>query len=319
MRVQSGGCDYIMTISLEDFITRQKKFSDEFFDASKLSEEQKVERHKTFCLALHSEITQLADAVFYKDHRSNVTKTNRQKILFESIDVFRYFLATLNLWNFTSSDIEAAFDSRDAFLWDRKNRPLNAWAGQPVAVVDIDDVVAEFRKCFFDWINDRFKMSLSEDMPAYYYNGMCGNLTGEEAFMQFIDEGMLKGITVNKKMMQTLNVLKEKGYWVQLLTARPHDNLKCVYDTYSWLRENNVVYDNVAFSSEKYRWLADKPFFKRGAIKFAIDDSPKNASEYAHHGVQVYVPKRSYNDSVWGLSNLTTFDWNKDNLHEMID
>ena len=48
MRVQSGGCDYIMTISLEDFITRQKKFSDEFFDASKLSEEQKVERHKTF-------------------------------------------------------------------------------------------------------------------------------------------------------------------------------------------------------------------------------------------------------------------------------
>jgi hypothetical protein len=95
--------------------------------------------------------------------------------------------------------------------------------------------------------------------------------------------------------------------------------LKCVYDTYYWLSKNNIYYDNVAFSSEKYRWLADKPFFKENKISFAVDDSPKNASEYAHHGVDVYVPKRSYNTSVWSVKNVKTFDWEADDLSLIVE
>jgi len=305
--------------NLKVLLETQRKFSEEFFDSTRLSEAEKIERHKTFCLALHSEVSQLADSVHYKDHRSEVSQTDRQKILYESIDVFRYFLGTMNLWDFSSDDIIDAFESRDAFLWDRNNKPLNKWIGQPVAVVDIDDVIAEFRKCFFDWINKEFDMNLSENMPEYYYNGMCGDLTGEEAFMRFIDEGELRRITVNDRVAVSLKELKEKGYWIQLLTARPHDNLKCVYDTHLWLRQNGITYDNVAFSSEKYRWLADKDFFKKGAISFAVDDSPKNAAEYAHHGVKVFVPKRSYNGSVWNLDNLITFDWEDEDLADSVE
>jgi len=307
-----------MSYNLEYFLETQKKFSDEFFNTENLSEQEKIERHKIFCLALHSEVTQLADAVFYKDHRNNATKTNMQKILYESVDIFRYFLAVLNLWEIQGDSITDAFASRDAFLWDRKNKPLSRWHGQPVAIVDIDDVVAEFRKCFFGWINKNFNMNLSDDLPEYYYNGMCGSLTGEEAFMRFIDEGMLRDISVNRKVANTLSKLRKAGYWVQLLTARPDNNLKCVYDTYRWLRKNEIEYDNVAFSSEKYRWLADKDFFKKGAIDFAVDDSPKNAAEYAHHGVTVYVPERSYNKSIWGMSNLITFDWYNEDLFKKI-
>ena len=308
-----------MNYSLEDLLKMQKSFSDEFFDSKLLSEQDRIDRHKIFCLALHSEVTQLADAVFYKDHRDRVTKTDKQKILYESIDVFRYFLATLNLWNFSSKEINDAFESRDAFLWDRKKKPLSEWAGQPVAVIDIDDVIGEFRECFFRWINHEFDMSLDPLMTEYYYNGMCGELTGEEAFMKFIETGMLRQISVNKKVVNALNKLHKQGYWIQLLTARPDNNLKCVYDTYYWLSKNNIYYDNVAFSSEKYRWLADKPFFKENKINFAVDDSPKNASEYAHHGVDVYVPKRSYNTSVWNVKNVKTFDWEADDLSLIVE
>ena len=237
----------------------------------------------------------------------------------KSFDVFRYFLATLNLWNFSSKEINDAFESRDAFLWDRKKKPLSEWAGQPVAVIDIDDVIGEFRECFFRWINREFDMNLDASMPEYYYNGMCGELTGEEAFMKFIETGMLRHISVNKKVVDALNKLHKQGYWIQLLTARPDNNLKCVYDTYYWLSKNNIYYDNVAFSSEKYRWLADKPFFKDNKISFAVDDSPKNASEYAHHGVNVYVPKRSYNASVWSVKNVKTFDWEADDLSLIVE
>ena len=281
-----------------------------------MSESERIERHKTFCLALHSEISQLADAVHYKDHRNNVTKTDRQKILYESIDIFRYFLSVVNLWGFDKKEVEDAFDSRDAFLWDRNDKPLNKWSGQPVAVVDIDDVISEFRKCFFRWINSSFGMSLDEKMPEYYYNGMCGDLTGEEAFMKFIEEGQLLNISCKQNISKFLKDLRSEGYWVQLLTARPGDNLKCVYDTYSWLRSNEIQYDNVAFDSEKYRWLSDKEFFKKGAIRFAIDDSPKNALEYAHHGIKVLVPRRSYNSSSWDTDNVFSFDWDSENMIE---
>ena len=93
------------------------------------------------------------------------------------------------------------------------------------------------------------------------------NIEAEEAFMKFIDEGRIRSIEVNTKIIKGLYTLQKKGYWIQLLTARPSDNLKCLYDTYFWLRQNNVPYDSIAFSSEKYRWLADKDFFKKNAQK----------------------------------------------------
>ena len=155
-------------------------------------------------------------------------------------------------------------------------------------------------------------------MPEYYYKGKAGELTGEEAFMRFIDESRIRSIGVNSKIKESLSALQKEGYWIQLLTARPDDNLKCLYDTYFWLKKNDVPYDNIAFASEKYRWLADKVFFKKNAIVCAIDDSPKHAAEYAHHGIRVLVPKRSYNKSVWNLENVTTFDWREDRIDEIV-
>ena len=307
-----------MSKTLKELLDTQRKFSEEFFDADNLSEKEKIERHKTFGLALHSEVSQLADAVHYKDHRSTITPTNKQKILYESIDVLRYCLATLNLWKFSSGEIEDAFDARDEFLWDRRNKTKEKWSGQPVIIVDVDDIISEFRECFFNWLNQTFDLTLSDDLPEYYYKGKAGDLTGEEAFMRFIDESRIRSIGVNSKIKESLSVLQKEGYWIQLLTARPDDNLKCLYDTYFWLKKNDVPYDNIAFSSEKYRWLADKDFFKKNAIVCAIDDSPKHAAEYAHHGIRTLVPKRSYNKSVWDLENVTIFDWREDRIDEIV-
>lgn len=307
-----------MSKKINDILKIQKRFSDNFFDPSLLSEKEKIERHKTFCLALHDEASQLSDAVHYKDHRDFITPTNKQKILYETVDILRYCFATLNLWDFHAEEIEDAFDARDAFLWDRKQKPLEAWAGQPVIIVDVDDVIACFRDTFFGWLNENFGLKLSVDLPEYYYNGKAGNLTGEEAFMKFIDESMIRNIGTSQLMKESLGKLKKEGFWIQLLTARPADNLKCLYDTYHWLNTNGIPYDNVAFSSEKYRWLSDKKFYKEDKIFCAVDDSPKHASEYASHGVTTLVPRRSYNESVWSDKNITTFDWKEESIYDII-
>lgn len=301
-----------MTETFKKLLKVQKDFSDACFDSKDMTSSDIVEKHKTFCLSLHDEVSQLSNAVHYKDHRQEITPVDRQAVLYEAIDVFRYTLATLNLWNIDDKEFLDAFSARDASLWDKNKRPLSAWSGQPVAIIDVDDVIARFRKGFFHWLNAKFNVNLTTELPEYYYTGPTGNMSGEEAFSLFIEEGGFRGLEANMNMVNFLKTLRDQGYWIQLLTARPDDNLKCMYDTYYWLKENNIPYDNLAFSSEKYRWLSDKEFFREGLVTFAVDDSPKHASEYSSHGIDVLVPARSYNRDVWERDNIFTFNWEAD-------
>lgn len=297
------------TKPLKSLVAQQKRFSDLFFDSDRLSEEELIEKHKIFALAMHSEVSSLASAVHYKDHRPTQTTTDRQKILYETVDVMRYCFAVLNLWGINSDEFDDAFNSRDAFLWDRETRGIQNWSGQPVVVVDVDDVLSQFRHDFFVWIKDRLGVELDEEDQSYYARPDLGAMTNEEAFALFIEEGGIRGLTVNNSVIESLKNLRSEGVWIHLLTARPSGSLKCVYDTYFWLTKNDIPYDSVAFSPEKYRWLADKEFFKSGKVVCAIDDSPKHASELASHGIPVLVPKRAYNKDVWRMENITTFDW----------
>lgn len=304
--------------TFEELLSTQKRFSDDLFDAGSFTDQETIEKHKTFCLALHTEATQLADAVHYKEHRKVRTPTNRQQILYETVDVVRYAMATLNLWGFTANEFVDAFDSKDASLWDKNTRSIADWNGQKTVIVDVDDVIARFREGFFQWLNDNFGLSLTPDIPEYYFSGPVGGMTGEEAFMKFIDEGGFRSLGVNQRVRQSLQVLKDKGYWIQLLTARPHDNVKCTYDTYWWLKENDIPYNNVAFSFEKYRWLSDKPFYRDNKVVCAVDDSAKHAAEYAAQGIKTLVPKRSYNGQVWDTENVVLFDWEGEDFHDRV-
>ena len=308
-----------MSKNTDDFLAIQRDFSELFFDAAAMSEEELIARHQVFSLALHSEVSELASAVHYKDHRPTQSETQRQKILYETVDIMRYCLAVLNLWDFTAEDYEDAFDSRDAFLWDRETRGLQNWSGQPVIVVDVDDVLAQFRLGFFGWIKENFGIDIDVENPYYYNQTPVGDLSDEEAYMEFIKAGGIRSLPINDKIVESLNNLREQGYWIHLLTARPAENLKCLYDTCLWLSLNKVPYDSIAFSAEKYRWLLDKDFFKQGKMVCAVDDSPKHAAEYAQQGLNVFVPRRSYNSDVWDMKNVISFDWWEDDLSEKIE
>ena len=305
-------------MTLKSLLERQRKFSDLFFNSGEMPERERIEKHKTFMIALHSEVSSLADAVHYKDHRPTRSPTERQKIIYETVDIMRYGLAVLNLWDVGPEEFSDAFNSREAFLWDRETHGLQNWNGQPVLVVDVDDVLSQFRQDFFEWLKHRFNVDIDVEDQSYYARPDLGDITNEEAFMLFIEEGGIRNLKRNDVVIDSIRNLQKSGVWIHLLTARPENNLKCVYDTYYWLSENQIPYDSVAMSPEKYRWLADKEFFKEGKMIGAIDDSPKHAAEYASQGIKVLVPKRSYNKEVWNMENVITFDWWEDSIDEEI-
>ena len=39
----------------------------------------------------------------------------------------------------------------------------------------------------------------------------------------------------------------------------------------------------------------------------AVDDSAKHASEYAKHGIKVFLPKTHYNEEVHNMKNVSVF------------
>lgn len=286
---------------LEDALSRQKDFSDIFFDPKDLSDRQKQELLKTFVLALHSDATGIVEGVNYKDHRLKGHPVDVQKILYKSVDVYRYILAILNLWDISTTSFATALSQKDDFLHMRHKLSQKKWEGEPVVLFDMDDVLAEFRQSFCGWVSSTTGCHLDPESKEYYATDALKRhgLNNEVLFKNFIDSHGFLLLERNEKYRRFLHQLKDRGYWIQIVTARPESSLTAFYDTYSWLARHGIEPDGVAFTPEKFVWLTDQPYFSKGRY-FAVDDSPKHAAEYAKHGVHVVVPEKSYNSEVRG-------------------
>ena len=128
-----------------------------------------------------------------------------------------------------------------------------------------------------------------------------------KVFKKFLDDEGFANLTADNSNVALLHELKRQGYWVHLLTARPEEELQCLYDTYFWVVNQNIPCDAISFSPEKFRWCAKSKYYDEGAIKFAIDDAPKHAEDYAKHGIKCLVPEKSYNNH---LSHQDIFHFN---------
>ena len=277
-------------------LSQQKKYNKKVLkDIS--SDEQRDQITQNLALCTHAELSSLVNAVNYKHHHGDLGKINKSTILYESVDVVRYMLAILNVWDVDSKEFKNAFHKKDIYLHARKRIDDNPWQGQPVVIVDIDDVLAEFRNCFAKWLVEKKNIHPNIESNEYYFINALkkSNENPEQIFFDFMDDDGFLLLDRVQGSVDFLNHLKSLGYWLHMLTARPETNLMCFYSTYQWLTINKMPFDDLSFSNEKFRWCAQSKYYDSGAIQFAIDDSPKHAMEYARHGIRVKVPAKSYN------------------------
>jgi hypothetical protein len=295
-------------LTFKKMLNQQRHFSDLFFDSSNFDDDKREEMTKSFALALHGEVSDLISSINFKEHHPNRKTPDREKILYESIDTLRYLLAIMNMWNYTPEEVESAFQDKDVFLHLRHKSETAVWDGRPVLIVDVDDVIAEFRKCFFSWLNSKHGILIHENYPEYYASTPLKEkgINPENVFKEFVSDRQMRGLDVIPGITAVLREARSMGYWVQLLTARPEQNLICLYDTYRWLHENEIPFDGVAFSVEKYKWIVQSKFY--GHVAACIDDSSKHASEYSMHGLLVFSPRLEYNTSLSGLKEVTLYD-----------
>jgi hypothetical protein len=304
-------------MKFKKMLKRQREFSNLFFDADQFNDDKREEMTKSFALALHGEVSALVSSINFKDHHANRKTPDREKILYESIDALRYLLAIMNTWGYTPDEVDDAFNDKDTFLHMRHKSETAKWDGRPVLIVDVDDVIAHFRKDYFKWLEATYNIVIPQDYPEYYASTPLKEkgINPEATFKDFISDRKLREIEPIDDTIDVLGRAQKMGYWIQLLTARPDQNLICLYDTYHWINQMNIPFDGLAFSGEKYRWVVQSPFY--GHVAACIDDSPKHAAEYATHGLLVLSPELSYNTSLKDVKNVIHYSNAKQLLTEL--
>ena len=145
-------------ITIEDLFQIQSQFNNKIYGDTQ-SNLQKTEITKTLALCLHSEVSELIQSLTYKDHHYKSSDVDKIKMLFESVDVFRYVLAILNLNGIEPKDFITAYFDKDYYL-RAINKTPEQWDGvKPVVIVDIDDVLSEFRQNFADWLEEHYDLN----------------------------------------------------------------------------------------------------------------------------------------------------------------
>jgi phosphoglycolate phosphatase-like HAD superfamily hydrolase len=265
---------------------------------SELSQDEVEKYTQELALCAHAEISSLVNATNYRTHHVHNKPTfDKDTVLFEAIDVIRYMFAILNTWKIDHKTIAEAYKSKDNYLAMQESFKNKEWKGEPVVIVDIDDVLAEFRSSFADWLLINANIRADVESDEYYFISALSKSdeNPEVIFETFLQHDGFKDLPVIEGAISFLKDLKSLGYYVQLLTARPKDELRCLYNTYTWLNNNDIPCDAIDFSAEKFRWCAKSKYYDSDKIAFAIDDSPKHAEEYAKHGIKCYVPYKNYN------------------------
>ena len=96
-------------MDLRNYLELQEKFSNLFYDKNNMSSKQKEEMLKTLSLSLHNEITQIVSSTNYKFYGKDEFTVDKGKVLYKSVDAFRYLLAILNLYDINVSHVISIF------------------------------------------------------------------------------------------------------------------------------------------------------------------------------------------------------------------
>ena len=298
-------------MNLKNILDNQEEFSKNFYNKENLSLKQKEELLKTLCLGLQQEISQVVSSTNFKVFDKTNFELDKNKITFGMIDAIRYIFAISNLYDLKADDLTSAYKEKENYLNKKleiQSRPYSK--GRKVLVVDIDDIICDFRLYFNIWLEKTCGIKVNKNSTSYYSSKEVKEvgLSPEKVFEDFIQENNLLNIPVIKNAKKFLDIAKSKKYYIQLLTSRPENNLKCKYQTYMWLEKNNIYFDNLSFSPEKYIWVAKKDFFINGDLAFAIDDSPKHAMEYSSHDIKVIIPDLPYNKNIVENKNVVRLE-----------
>ena len=104
---------------------RQKEFCNETLEVlsgsslENLTQSERIAWFKEYNICIIRELCEALDELPWKLHRNNLSEIDRKKLLEELIDVQKYLWNMMNLFEFTSEEIDEMFDKKSDLVESR--------------------------------------------------------------------------------------------------------------------------------------------------------------------------------------------------------
>lgn len=165
---------------------------------------------------------------------------------------------------------------------------------EKIAVLDLDDCLADSINYWVSWINKEFE---SQFKDLNQVKSFLSYSSYKELKRQYRESGDKINIPVKDKAKEFTDKLKKKGYKIVILTRRPLYLHSCLFKlTENWLKKNKINYDIILFEEKKHL----KIFAELENLKLFIEDNLYIANTLGRFGVKTFLVDNIYNKGKTG-------------------
>lgn len=296
---------------LEDLWKVQYDFNQKFFfnktgkDLSDLSMEEKVMWTKNQLLSIVKEAMEVLDETpSWKEHRNVQTDFIPSNLFEEIIDVNKFSMGLAQLWGMTCDQYYDEYLRKSYVVEQRYHQEHDLKLidkNSKVVGIDVDGVLGDYEKWFLKYCRDVHSINfdslynMKKELDSLTYRSM------KDAYRQ---SGWKANMPMVKGASEFTKKLKENGYTVIILTARPYKKFYTIYpDTLNFLNSNDILFDGIVFDKEKHLKII-KEFPN---LNFMVEDDIDIAIEIAKLGYKIYFKVNDLNsDKLY--KNMDLFD-----------
>jgi phosphoglycolate phosphatase-like HAD superfamily hydrolase len=246
-------------------------------DPEVMTEVERAAAAKDLLLGLHEEANALSrTAANYKAHVLRATPVDRSNVLEDAVDVLKYAIAIAQLYGITADEAWEQFMVKsDVVAKKAVGERSKMESHTKVFITDMDGCVADLSE--LDEACAKVKGTpeqrlMESEMIKFNFRASGG----------FADLPPIKGAP------EALREIKNMGYSIVVITARPHHRHKRLYaDTLNWMKKHDAPADLILFERDKAEAICEYVYPAKPLC--FVEDRAKHAMEIAAIGVPVLL------------------------------
>lgn len=274
----------------------QKDFNRNFWQRPDTEAERAVQT-KEFVLSAFSELDEVLRKIEFKIHRRTGVRENRQAVLEELTDVWKYLLSLYQVWGVDPDEFVKNYWRKSMVVRQRYSEEFIHEVTTKTAIVDIDNVLCDYVDGFLCWIAQNYRdlrptvERIDRNQYLTCHSLMIDEQRWQEIKHHFRTSGAKARLPLMDGAQEFMHALKAYEFKIVLLTSRPIDEYPNIYaDTLEWLSVHGLPYDHVWWAKDKHEKILAAGI--RPLVRFAVDDELRFCERLAGIGIPTFWLKK---------------------------